>query len=192
MLKTARLPVVGCAGWWRQGAAGARKLKQQTEARRCGSARTEYAVPVVLLANHAVTQTICSHGKLDGHGRHVFRCCVFFEKLASIREDIVDDRRVNQARQKVCPDHPLVVLDYEFACLLKQVGAGSGRCDLVHHAVVKPDHGQMRLRNDQVFVVAMIGNECGTPLHLERTLPHTRQVVAITRPQRDTRIEQIG
>jgi hypothetical protein len=94
--------------------------------------------------------------ELDRHRRDRHRRRADLERLATVREDVVERRRAANPGQEVGPDHPLVVLGHRFARrreLLRRRRRGRERVD---DAVVEVDEREVRLRDRQVLVVPRV------------------------------------
>ena len=84
----------------------------------------------------------------------------------TVREHVVDDRRVDDARQVVVPQQPLVVQRHPLAGLPEPLRIGHRGGQRVDDRVVEADHRHVRLGHDQVLVVARVGDQRGPrPLH---------------------------
>ena len=98
-------------------------------------------------------------GELDRHRGDVGRVGVQRERLAPVREHVVDDGRLADPRQEVVAQHPLVVLDDALARPREALRGGRAGRQRVDHAVVEADDGEVRLRHRQVLVVALVGDD---------------------------------
>ncbi len=98
-------------------------------------------------------------GELDGHGRHLGGPGVGLDELAAVREDVVDDSRVDDPRQVVVADHPLVVQRHRLAGLPEPLDRRQARGQRVDHRVVEPEHRDVGLGDDEVLVVARVGDQ---------------------------------
>ena len=99
--------------------------------------------------NAATENSIGIVGMLVGLG-------VDLERLAPVLEDVGDDRRRADPLQVVGADHPLVVLRDDPARLLEAVRRRRQRVD---DAVVEPDDRAVRLRDREVLVVPLVGDD---------------------------------
>ena len=137
-------------------AAGGREREQQLEA---AEAVVEDLVPVVGGADHRVAEPEGGDAELDRHRRHVGGRGPDLEHLAALVEDVVDRARAADPRQVVGADHPLVVLGDELARGGELLRGGHRGGQRVEHAVVEADHRQVGLRDREVLVVAVVGDD---------------------------------
>ena len=120
----------------------------------------ETAVPVVGVAHHAVAEPERRDRELQRHRRYVGRCGVGLDEHATVGEDVVDDSRVEDPRQVVVAQHPLVVQRHLLAGLAEVLRRGRGR-GVVDDPVVEVDHRHVGLGDDQVLVVAGVRDQRG-------------------------------
>ncbi len=124
--------------------------------------------------------------ELDRHRRGVAVPVVpagHLEELAAVGEDVLHDRRVDDARQEVGLEHPLVVPDHQLLGGAEQPVSGeAGERELVDHAVVEADERQVRLGDHQVLVVARVRDQRCAPVGRRARGPTAaRQVEALER-----------
>ncbi len=137
----------------------------------------EPPVPVVRRAHHAVPEAEPRDRELDRHGRYVGRQRVRLDQLAPVGEHVVEDVLLDDPRQEVVPDQPLVVQRHRLACPPELLPGRHRRGQPVDDPVVEPDHGEVGLGDDQVLVVARVGDQRRPLLH-DATGADPRQVVA--------------
>src|SRR3954451_19901815 len=145
------------------------------------AAVVEDPVPVVGAADHRVPERERGDGKLDRHRGDRGGRRADLEGLAPVVEDIVDHRLGGDPRQVVRADHPLVVLGHQLARGAEPLGRGHRGRQRVDHAVVEADHRQMRLRDREVLVVALVGDD-GLALLRRAAARATRQVEPVLGP----------
>ncbi len=143
----------------------------------------EPPVPVVRRADHAVPEPVRRDRELDRHGRHVDRGRGRLDQLAAVGEHVVQDVLLDDPRQEVVPDQPLVVQGHRLARPPELLAGRHRRGQLVDDPVVEADHREVGLGDDQVLVVARVRDQRGALLH-GATGADPRQVVADLLPVR--------
>jgi hypothetical protein len=133
-----------------------------------------------------VAQPVRRDRELDRHRRRVVAAVVaagHLEELAAVGEDVVHDRRVDDARQEVRLQHELVVPDHQLLGRAEQPLTGeAGERELVDHAVVEADEREVRLRDDEVLVVARVRDQRQAPIRRGAGVPAAaRQVEPLER-----------
>jgi len=113
-------------------------------------------VVAVGLPNHAMAESVGSSRKLD---RHIGRLLKTVE-LTPVVKDPRDDPGFSETFHKIVEHHPLIVPCYCLACLGKDIGWRCGRSrDQITNLVVELQEGEMRLSDEQVFIVAMVADQ---------------------------------
>ncbi len=109
----------------------------------------------VFLAHHAVAEAIGGAGELDRHERHRLEAV----ELPPLEQQLGDDAALGDALDEVVQHHPLVVPADELRRLFEQLRRRRARRDVIDDLVVELEQREVGLRDDQVFVVAMIADE---------------------------------
>ena len=121
------------------------------------------------LAHHAVAEAIGRGRELDRHERRGLEAI----EPAAVFENLRDDPLLGDALDPVVQHHPLVVPRHEPARFGEDgIGGRAGGGELVADLVVELEDRHVRLRHDQVFVVAMIADQ-------REAFGAARQVVAM-------------
>ena len=125
-------------------------------------------VVAVDLAHHAVAEPVGGRGKLH---RHIGRLLEAVE-AAPLFEDLCDDALLGDALDEIVQHHPLIVPGHDLAGLCEDLAdRRARRRQLIAHLVVEFQHRQMRLCDQQVFIVAVIADQ-------RKTFGTARQIVA--------------
>ena len=98
-------------------------------------------------------------------------------------EDVLHDGGLDDPRQVVVADQPVVVERHRLARPPEPLGGRDAGRQLVDDTVVEADHRQVRLRDDQVLVVAGVGDQRPAAI-LARAGADPGQVVTGLRPVR--------
>jgi hypothetical protein len=96
------------------------------------------------------------------------------EQTVSVVPDVPHDRRVGDSLQEIVDDDVLIVLPEQAAGLLEGLA-------LLHPGVVGLEKGQMKLGDDEVFVVTRIADSGGAVEHGVLVRIGARKVVVVAR-----------
>ena len=132
------------------------QIEERTKVTDVTSWREE-GVPVIDISDHGVAQPEGPYGELQGHGGKP--PTLPLKQHAPFPKHIIDDGRVDDARQVVVHEQPMVVEGHAFAGPLEQLGAGgAGSAEALAHPVVEANEGQVGLGHRQVFIIALVGD----------------------------------
>ena len=119
----------------------------------------EPPVPVVGVADHAVPEPERRHRELDRHGRYVGRRGVGLDELAAVREDVVDEGGSARSAAGSRAGSATGSAASPSCGPAEALGRRHRGGQRVGHPVVEPDHREVGLRDDQVLVVAGVGDQ---------------------------------
>ena len=110
----------------------------------------------IFLTNHAVAKAVGGGRELDRHVGNFLEAV----ELAAFVEDLGDRSLLSKALHPVVQHDPLVVPSDDLAGFLEDIGrrVGLGR-EHIADRVVELEEGQMRLRHQKVFIVAMVADQ---------------------------------
>ena len=143
--------------------------EQQLKRRRRHAAGREDPVVAVHLAHHAVAEAIGRGRELDRHERRLLEAV----ELAPVVENLRDDALLgDRARRNRAAPSTGSARSRSAALRRRRRPAASGRSQLVADLVVELQQREVRLRDEQVLVVAMIADQ-------REAFGATRQVVPV-------------
>ena len=109
-----------------------------------------------------MAEAVGGHRELERHRRPVpVLVTRHLEEPASVGEHVGDDGRVDDTRQKVGVQHPLVVLDHLLTRTPEAIRRRNARVEGVDDAVVESDHRGVQLRDGEVLVVSLVRDDRG-------------------------------
>ena len=152
---------------WKQ-----RRSDEREDLPQCGVRKIE--VYPVVVPNHTVAKSICCNGKFDRHAE------VTANRRVHCGERIVDDCASAHAPEIVMHNCPMVVMRYDLLCFCEDVTGERAENEHINDSVVEAQHGVMKLRHNQVFVVARIADNgrvcCSDARHVPvGLLQHSRR-----------------
>jgi len=117
-----------------------------------------------------MAEAVCRRRKLHWYVRYSLKAV----KPATFVQDLIDDARFGKTLNEVVQYHPLVMPGYKTAGFVEDRDGITEAASHYHIAnlIVKFEHGEMSLSDDEILVIAMIANE-------REALRAARQVIAM-------------